>query len=282
MSLDWHKGCPLKRLSIGIVGCGAIGSSLAKAIIKDFAKQAKLVAFYDLDNLKSRALAKILKKKSLAVGSLKDLIIGSDLVIEAASAKSSFEIAKRALTFKKNILIMSVGGIATGFSILSKLAAKNNCKVYIPSGAISGIDALKAANMGKIKKVTLTTIKNPLGFRGVEYIKNKGIVLSGLKKEAVLFSGKAKDAVRYFPQNVNVAAVLSLAGIGIRNTQVKIIASPKVTKNIHEVKIESSAGNIFTRTENILHPDNPKTSYLAVLSAIATLRKVFEPVVIGT
>jgi len=269
-------------LRIGIVGCGAIGSSLAQAIVRGSAGGVQLAAFYDLDNLKSAALAKRLKKKSLAAENLGVLIRNSDLVVEAASAKASFSIAKRALASGKSIMVMSVGGIVRGFNSLSKLAARNNCKVYLPSGAISGIDALKAANTGKIKNITLITTKNPSGFKGVEYVRQKGINLFGLKKDVVLFSGKAKDAVRYFPQNINVAAVLSLAGIGISKTRVKIIASPKVSRNIHEIKIESAAGDISTRTENILHPDNPKTSYLAVLSAVAVLRQIPEPVRIGT
>jgi aspartate dehydrogenase len=272
----------MKKLRIGIVGCGAIGSSLAIAIINDFTSQAKLVSFYDLNNLNSEKLAKKLKIKSSAAKSLNDLIKKSDLVVEASSAKSAFDIVKKTLTLKKDVMVMSVGGIIRGFGLLSKLAAKNNSKIYIPSGAISGVDALKAASIGRIKNVTLTTIKNPLGFKGVGYVKDKGIDLSRIKKETVLFSGKAKDAIRYFPRNINVAAVLSLAGIGINKTKVRIIASPKVLRNIHEIKIESGAGNIFTRTENILHPDNPKTSYLAVLSAVAVLRSIFKPVVIGT
>lgn len=272
----------MHKLKVGIVGCGAIGSSLAKAVIGNLSKQAKLSALYDLDKSKASGLAARLGSKSLAVSCLKDLIRKSDLVVESASASSSFDIAKSALLLKKNIMVMSVGGIAEGFNILSKLAAKNNCKVYIPSGAISGIDSLKAAGIGGIKKVTLTTTKNPLAFKGVKYVEAKKINLGKINRETVLFSGCAKDAVKYFPQNINVAAVLSLAGIGANKTKVRVIASPKVSKNVHEILIESAAANISTRTENILHPDNPKTSYLAVLSAIATLKGILEPVKIGT
>ncbi len=272
----------MPKLKVGIVGCGAIGSTLAKAVVRDFSKQARLSALYDLDGLKSRKLAKILRSKTLATANLRGLIRKSDLVIEAASARASFDIAKSTLVLKKNVMIMSVGGIAKGFDILYKLAVNNNCKVYIPSGAISGIDALKAAGIGRIKKVTLTTTKGPLAFRGVKYVERKRINLSKITKDVVLFSGKAKDAVKYFPQNINVAAVLSLAGVGINKTHVEVIASPKVVKNIHEIMIESVAANISTRTENILHPDNPKTSYLAVLSAIATLKGILEPIKIGT
>ena len=272
----------MKRIKIGIVGCGAIGSSLAEYVANNFLRQAQLAAIYDLDNFKSVILAQKVGKKSLAAKSLKALIKRSDLVIEAASAKSSFDIAAIALKAKKDIMVMSVGGIVRGFPVLYKLAVENNRKIYIPSGALSGIDALKAAKINRVQSVTLITTKNPSGFKGVEYLKGKGISLSGLKKEAVLFSGSAEDAVRYFPQNINVAAVLSLSGIGIRKTKVKIVASPKVNRNIHEVRIKSSAGNIFTRTENVLHPDNPKTSYLAVLSAAAVLKRILEPVIIGT
>ncbi|MDD3087686.1 MAG: aspartate dehydrogenase [Candidatus Omnitrophica bacterium] len=272
----------MKKIKIGIVGCGAIGSSLSRAIFKNFSGKAELVALYDLDSLKSEALAKKLKRRHLALRSLESLIKRSGLVIEAASANASFKIAKMVLSDGKSVMIMSVGGIVKGFKALSRLAVRNNCRIYIPSGAISGIDALKAANIGKIRKVTLTTTKNPSGFKGVKYVQDKGIDLNRIKGEKVLFCGKAKDAVRYFPQNINVAAVLSLSGIGIANTKVRIIASPKALRNIHEIKIESAAGDISTRTENILHPDNPKTSYLAVLSAVATLKRILEPVVIGT
>ena len=271
-----------KRLRIGIVGTGAIGSSLAKIIIKDFSGHAKLAGIYDIDLGKARILSQKLKKTYLAVLSLDELIRKSELIIEAASAKSSWNIAKIVLAKSKDIMIMSVGGVVDHSHELCRLASKNNSKVYIPSGAISGIDALKAAQVYRIKKVTLTTTKNPLAFKGVKYIEDKKINLRRLKKDKILFSGFASKAVKLFPQNINVAAVLSLAGIGKNKTLVKIIASPKVNKNIHEILIESKAGTIKTRTENILHPENPKTSFLAVLSAVAMIKGILEPVRIGT
>jgi aspartate dehydrogenase len=271
------------KLKIGIVGCGAIGSSLAKAVARDFRRQAELVALYDIDDQKSRALSRLVsKKRNLAAKNLAQLIRKAELVIEAASARSSWEIARKVLARKRSIMIMSVGGIATYLEKITALAKRYKVKVYIPSGAISGIDALKAARLGKIKKVTLTTRKNPVSFKGVKYIESKRIRLDKIRQDKVLFSGPALEAVKYFPQNINVAAVLSLAGIGAQKTQVRIVASPRVKKNIHEIEIESEAARIFTRSENILHPQNPKTSYLAVLSAIATLKQILEPIKIGT
>ena len=273
----------MAKLKIGIVGSGAIGSSLAKVMVRDFSKQTELVALYDIDILKAKSLSKaVCKNKDLSVNNLDQLINKSELVIECASARSSWSIAQNVLKNSRNIIIMSVGGVASYLEELSNLAKKYNACVYIPSGAISGIDALKAAKQEKINKVTLITRKNPLSFGGVEYIKKQGIKLDRIKEDKVLFEGSAKEAIKYFPQNINVASVLSLAGIGQERTQVKIIASPKTKKNIHEIQIVSSAGSIFTRTENVLHPKNPKTSYLAVLSAIATLKQILEPIKIGT
>lgn len=271
------------KLKIGIVGCGAIGSSLARALVGDLAKKAALVSLYDIDISKARGLSRAVSKNDrLAAGRIERLIEKSQLVIECASSRSSFAIAKKVLTKGRDIMMMSIGGIVGKWPELSALAQKHNARVYLPSGAISGIDALKAAAQGKISKVILTTRKNPAAFRGVDYVEKKGIKPDHIKEDTLLFSGSAKDAVRFFPQNINVAAVLSIAGIGEDKTQVRIIASPETRQNIHEINIESEAGKIFTRTENILHPDNPKTSYLAVLSAVATLKGILEPVKIGT
>jgi aspartate dehydrogenase len=270
-----------KQIKIGIVGCGAIGSSLARAVTRDFSREAKLAALYDIAGDKANNLAKALRKADV-VASFSQLLKRSDLVIEAASAKYSWDIARKALKAGRDIMVMSVGGLVAHAKALSRLADKYNARVYLPSGAISGIDALKASATGKIKSVSITTTKNPLSFKGVEYVRSRGVRLEKILHDTVLFSGPARQAVKYFPQNINVAAVLSLAGIGSRRTKVVIIASPKTKRNIHEVRIVSDAGNIYTRTENVLHPDNPKTSYLAVSSAIATLKQIVRPVKIGT
>ena len=272
----------MKKLRIGIVGCGAIGSSLAKEIVTNLRSSACLAGLYDIKTDKAQLLSgKLTKSSKLSVDNLDILIRKSDLVIEASSAKASWEIARKSLSGGRKVMIMSVGGVVGHAKELFSLAAKNKTQVYFPSGAISGVDALKAANIAGVKKVVLTTRKNPKAFKGVEYVE-KNFNLAELKKDKVLFSGKAALAVKYFPQNINVAAVLGLAGIGMHKTLVRIIASPSTNKNIHEVLIESKAANIFTRTENVLHPQNPKTSYLAVLSAIATLKQILQPVKIGT
>lgn len=269
-------------LKIGIVGCGAIGSSLAKIVVSDFSDKARLVSLYDIDIQKSYTLANIFNNQRLAALNLEDLINRVDLVIEATKPESSFDIAKKTILACRDIIIMSVGGIIKHYKELEVLADQKNVRMFIPSGAICGIDGLKAVAYGKINKVTLTTKKPPKAFLGLPYILKKKIRLDNLKEDVILFEGDAYSAIRHFPQNINVAATLSIAGIGPDNTFVRIIASPNTTKNIHEIEIDSDAGRIFTRTENIAHPDNPKTSYLAVESAVAILKYIFYPIRVGT
>jgi aspartate dehydrogenase len=270
-----------KLLKIGIVGCGAIGSSLARAIISDFPQKAELASLYDTDIEKAYNLASKFNQKIAALN-LEDLINKVDLVIEATKADTAFDIAKKAISSSKDIMIMSVGGIVEHYNQLKGLAEGKKSRVYIPSGAICAIDGLKAAGCGKINKVILTTKKPPKAFLGVPYILKHKIRLDNIDKDTVIFEGNALQATRAFPQNINVAATLSLAGIGPEATVVRIVASPGIDKNIHEVEIDSDSGRIISISENVIHPDNPKTSYLAVLSAIAVLKQILEPIKIGT
>ena len=168
------------------------------------------------------------------------------------------------------------------FSSMLKVAKKNGRKIYVPSGAIVGLDNIKSASLESISEVTLTTRKPPKSLEGAPYIKQKGINLSLLKEPCVLYEGSAKEAVEFFPQNINVAASLSLASIGPERTRVRIIADPNIENIIHEIHVKGEFGEIYTKTINKPSPSNPKTSYIAALSAIATLRKISGNIIIGT
>lgn len=271
-----------KKLKIGIVGCGAIGSTLARAISFDFINKVKLTGLYDIDKDKSYRLAEELNDQKLVSSNLDNLIKTSKLVIEATSQKDAFSIAKKSISASRDILIMSVGGIIHNYQELEKLAKKKKARIFIPSGAICGIDGLKAAAQSKINKVILTTRKPPRAFLNVPYIVKKRINLDTIKKDTVIFEGDAISAIKAFPQNINVAATLSIAGIGHSNTIVRIIASPKIRRNIHQIEVESDSGRISVITENVVHPHNPKTSYLAVLSALAVIRGILGNIRVGT
>jgi len=258
---------------IGIIGCGTIGRGIAEFINKDLKKKAVLVALCDIDIKKAKELSKAINSRP-SVTDMNSLIKKSDLVIEAASGKVSEELVKKILLHKKDALIMSTGGLLKFGPGVLKKARSDGYNIYIPSGAICGLDGLSSASMGKIKKVTLTTRKPPKGLKGAPYLEKKKINIDKIKKETVIYNGTALEAVKHFPKNINVAATLSLSGIGPRHTKVRIITSPKYTKNIHEVAIEGEFGTLFTRTENVPSKMNPKTSQLAIFSALAKLKEV--------
>lgn len=267
-------------LKIGIIGCGNIGSQLAKAVVRDFKNKAHLSAISDKETKKAIRLSKKFTPPPKVL-SISQLIKKSDLVIEAASASISADILRQCVKNKKDVLIMSVGGLLASQKLLAA-AAKKRVRVYLPSGAISGIDAIKAASTGKISKVTLTTTKPPHGLEGAPYIIKNKIDLDKIKRKTVIFSGPAAEAVGAFPANINVSAVLSLAGIGPQKTIVRIVADPASRRNIHSIEAEGDFGRLITVTENVPSAANPKTSQLAVFSAIATIKQILNSVKIGT
>jgi len=266
---------------IGIIGCGTIGSRIAAHIDDKLKGRAKLIALSDADVKKAKDLSRELKAGPKVL-SIPRLIKSSDLIIEAASAKISGNIARRAVNAGKDVMVMSTGGLLKAYKAIFGLAEKKKARIYLPSGAICGLDGIKGAKLSEIKKVALTTRKPPEGFRGAPYVVKHNIDLGGIKKDTVLFEGDAFKAMEGFPANINVAATLSLCGIGPKKTRVRIIASPSIKRNIHEIEVEGSFGKIVARTENVPSPGNPKTSYMAVLSAMATLDGILEKVKIGT
>lgn len=215
---------------------------------------------------------------------IEDLIHSVDLVVESASQSAVSFIVPQALEAGCDVMILSVGALADKElrEKLFELARKNNCKLYFPSGAVVGIDGLNSASSAGISSVTLTTRKPPSGLAGAPHIAALGIDLGKIEKETLLFEGPASEAVKAFPANVNVAATISLAGIGFEKTMVRVIADPSLSRNVHEIAVEGEFGKFTTRVENRPSPENPKTSYLAALSAISTLKKVLNPVQIGT
>jgi aspartate dehydrogenase len=154
------------------------------------------------------------------------------------------------------------------------LAKQNHCRVYVPSGAVCGIDGITAAAVEEIEEVILMTYKHPEIFQGLKYIQKKGIDLKNIKKPTVVFNGLAKDAVKHFPKNINVAATLSMAGLGMENTRVRIVVDPKALKNTHRIIAKGRFGEIECWTRNTPFPENPRTSYLAALSLISAVKKI--------
>lgn len=256
---------------IGMIGLGAIGSFLAERI--SAMPQYQIVAVAELSMERYAAVQRRIPVLPLPCG-IPELVTRADIVIEAAGKQVVGEVLRACTAAKRDCILLSSGGLLEHLELLQQ-ANRAGIHVLIPSGALAGIDALRAAKLGRIDAVTLTSTKHPSGFADAPYVQQRGIDMRTIDAPTVLFEGNALDAVHGFPQNVNVAATLSLYGIGPMRTRVRIIADPAVQVNQHEVRIEGDFGVISTKTENIPSPENPKTSALAALSALSMLTEPF-------
>lgn len=265
-------------VKIGIIGCGAMGTELASAIIK--ISGLKLVAVTDNVPEKAQGLRRKVSAK-IKVMDLDGLCNAVDLIVECAHPQVVPEVLNAALKFRKDVMIMSVGGALLNWRCVEKLT-ENGCNVYLPTGAIAGIDAITAAKLGGIQSAMICTRKPAKSFTGVKYLHDRGIDPAGFTAPQVVFRGNVLQAVKQFPVNINVAATLALAGIGPRKTRVQIIADPAIARNIHEITVTGKCGTIKTITENVPSPNNPKTSWLAILSAIAALNQIAGNLHLGT
>ncbi|MBF0386654.1 MAG: DUF108 domain-containing protein [Candidatus Omnitrophica bacterium] len=268
-------------MRLGVAGCGAVGSRIALSLAKELKGSFVLTALYDIDTARSAALAKRLRLSGRIVKrSIPELVAGCDVVAECVNSADAVDIITLALKAHKKILVMSVGRLFGKDSLFS-LARRNRAFLVLPSGAIAGLDAIKAARLAGLFSVTLTSRKPTAGFKGNAFLAAEGVVLDDIKSDQVLFEGGVGEAVKRFPQNINVAAALALAVDGTR-VKVRIIASPALDRNTHEIVCIGKSGTIRTVTENVPCPDNPKTSYLAVLSGIQALKQLSDQVRIGT
>ncbi|OGW78574.1 MAG: hypothetical protein A2Z83_07340 [Omnitrophica bacterium GWA2_52_8] len=268
------------RYKIGIIGCGTIGSSLAGYVTRHLDNDAELVYLCDHHREKAEHLKKRLPGKIRIV--LEDeLIQGSDLIVETASMACSAKIAQKALRKNKRVLIMSVGGLILDPG-LSKWLEQSSGSLWVPSGAVAGIDGLQAACLDNIRRVKLVTRKPPRGLAGAPFfLKHPFPQLRG-NEEKLVFRGTACEAVKWFPQNINVGAVVSLGGCGTQKTTVEIWTSKRYRRNEHELIAAGAFGEMRAVTRNKPSVENPKTSRLAVLSACAALKKICSRIKVGT
>ena len=267
-------------VNICVIGCGTIGTTIARAV--EPMPEINIVYLTD----RSKECATRLQEKMTKVRYVPDIVpILNDikLVVEAASQDAARYYVPLALSAGVDVLIMSVGIFQDEEfqKDAFRLAKRKSAKIYMPSGAIGGIDALGAASLEQIDEVTLTTTKPPSAFGPNPYLESKGIVASELRERTELFYGTAREAVKHFPQNINVAATISLAGIGFEKTRIRIMCDPQVQTNEHHLKAKGKFGELDVVTRNVPSPKNPKTSYLAALSAISAIKKITGTIWVG-
>ncbi|MGH8546225.1 MAG: aspartate dehydrogenase [Gammaproteobacteria bacterium] len=263
--------------SIGIVGCGAIGQALLKAI--DAGKLSVRVAGVTSRTEKGAREFLATLKDSPAYLPLAQLIAASDLVVEAAGGAVVPSLATEVFAAGKDLMVISVGALLDHPEIIER-SRQTGCRLYAPSGAIAGLDGIKSACVGRITHVTMTSRKPPNGLEGAPHLVQNGISLAGLSEEKEVFSGTAREACKGFPANVNVSAAVSLAGIGPDRTRIRIIAVPGLKRNCHDIEIEGEFGRLHVHIENV-PSENPKTGKLTALSIIRAVQDVIDPVRIG-
>ena len=263
---------------VGLLGCGAIGQELARAIEAGEAGDARLVALFDQVEGLAASLSIGWDGGVFGSDSIGDFLAapGLDIVVECASPHAVRAHAEAVLSAGKDLLMMSSGALADPelAERLAGLAQREQRRLIVPSGALGGIDAIRAAR-GRLDRVTLTTTKPPRGLTGApgfaEWESRE------ISEPTVVFDGPAVEAVKLFPANVNVAATLSLAGLGAQETRVKVVADPGSTVNVHEVEAVGSLGTLRFRMELRPHERNPKASFLAIVSAVEALRAACTP-----
>ncbi len=269
---------------IGLLGCGAMGTQIALAI--DSGKiPAKLSHVFDESKDASQSLVEKLTNKPEIVENSHLLSSNPiDIVVEAASQTAVKDVGLSVLQNKKDLMIMSVGALLDEsiYDVLSDACKDFKKTIYLPSGAIAGLDGIKSVR-DELESVSITTTKHPRSLKGAKFFENSDINLDEIKSPTTIYEGTAKEAVSLFPANINVAALLSLTGIGSEKTRVKIIANSETDKNTHNIEASGKFGNMSFTIENFPDPNNPKTSRLAILSVIETLRKYCsDEIQIGT
>lgn len=270
----------MPKKNVGLIGCGTIGTHLAMAIESRTIANASLTGVFDIIDSNAKILQSKLRSNPKVYSNFDTLIDSeADIIVEAASQEAVRKFGKQIIKANKDLMIMSVGALANTIFLTELLdlapVRKGRSKIYVPSGAIAGIDAIRSVRH-LLDSITLTTTKSPKALAGAPFFATSKVNLDTITKITEIYQGSAAEAVKLFPANVNVAAVLSLAGLGADKTKIRVLVDPHVTTNQHEIVATGRFGDIKITVNNITTPGNPKTSFLAVLSAIECLRSICD------
>lgn len=205
-------------------------------------------------------------------------------VVEAAAHQAVREHLVPLLEARIGVVVLSAGALIDDAlrNAAQEAASRSGALFFVPSGGIGGLDALKTACLAGVHEASVQVAKPPAAWKGIPYVEKSGIDLAGLTSACTLFEGSAREGVPHFPQNVNIAAILSLAGIGPDRTRLKVVADPALKLNTHTIQVSGRSGRFTVVLENVPAPENAKTSWLACYSALAALQALGSPVRYGT
>ena len=266
------------RLAVG--GLGAIGMAVAQRVDAGDLPGFELVAVSARDEVRARARLAGLRNqpKLVALGRLAE---HADVVLESVPARHFAEIAEPAIEQGRILMPLSVGQLLTHMHLVERARA-TGARILVPTGALLGLDAVRAVAEGTVESVRIVTRKPPKGLAGAPHLVNNAISVEGLTAPLKVFEGSARAAIIGFPANVNVAVALSLAGIGPDRTTIEIWADPGVTRNVHTIEVRSDSSDLTMTIANIPSVENPATGKVTALSAIAALRRLTATLVVGS
>ncbi len=257
------------NIKVGIAGMGAIGRAVARGLTEG------------IDGYTLHAASDInpLNEFDIPYLSFEALCQECDLIIEALPPAIVPQLMPHVFENEKDVILISSSALLLAPEILTHPKCKMS-RIIVPTGALSGLDGVSALAQMGIKSASIATTKKPMGYSGAPYILENQIDLGKIKTKERIFKGNALEAAKAFPANINVAATLSLAGIGPENTQVEIWADPEIGGNTHETKVYGEFSTITSKVENTPDPANPKSSMLAAQSIISVLKKMSAPLVV--
>ena len=265
-------------LRVGLAGLGAVGLEVARRLIAGVpGLTLTAVAVRDADKA-NRALPQV--GDGIALRQATELAEHCDIVVECLPPALFRAVAISAIDKGRLFMPLSVAQLLQHWDLVAR-AKEMGARILVPTGALIGLDAVRAAAEGTIHSVRMVTRKPPAGLEGAPYLRERGISLAGLKEPLKVFDGSAREGARGFPTNVNVAAALSLAGIGPDLTQLEIWADPAVTRNIHSIGVDADTTR-FSMTIESIPTDNPRTGRLVAPSVIAALRGLVSELKVGT
>ncbi len=269
-----------KPLRVAVAGLGAIGMRTAQALDAGQVPDMRLVAVsaHDRDRARERVAGFAAPPDVLP---LAELAAAADIVVECAPAAVFAELAATVIERAGCLVPLSVGALLAHPDLIDR-ASETGARIVVPTGALIGLDTVRAMAEGDIHEVTLTTRKPPGGLAGAPHLIENGIDIANLTQPLCVLRGTARQAAAGFPANVNVAAALALAGIGPDRTRVEVWADPTIDRNIQSVSIVSDSGEATMTMNNVPSPENPRTGRIVANSVIATLRRMTATLVAGT
>jgi aspartate dehydrogenase len=261
-------------MRVALLGGGTIARLVLDAIGRGALAGAHVVALAGRGNASRGAALASEHGVPFVIGRDGLLARRPEVVLEAASHDAVREHLVGLLEAGVHTVVLSAGALVDDALRrgAERAASASGALLYVPSGGIGGLDALKAACAAGVEDVSIEVAKPPAAWKDIGFVQAQRIDLDRLAARCTLFAGSAREGVPHFPQNVNIAAVLALAGVGLERTRLVVIADPALERNTHTIRVCGPTGRFSIAMENVPSPENPKTSWLACYSALAALR----------